>query len=385
MLPLWVLGVGVVGALASYVLVGLVARYGQQLALLDLPRDGEVQRRAVPRSGGYAMLVGLWLAVGFAFLGRPGNTAASPGDDWKLLGVMLGSIAIVPLAILDDRRRLGPLPQFVGQLTIASIPVAFGLRMGSLASPFGFSVELPIWVDVLFTIVWIVGMINAINWIDVMDGLAAGIATMAAVVLFTRSLWFEQYTIAVLPLALAGATLGFLPRNFHPARIFMGTSGSILLGYWLATTSVIGGAKVGTAFVVLGVPILDTAWVIVRRLQAGRSPFKGGDAEHLPHRIHALGLSQVQTVLVLYLICALFGFLSLTLHSPAEGPTLAKLFLLLGMVSVVALVLGTVTILGARRNKDADRGSSPGIMKPGGQVGDLPWQSPRSGSPSKSS
>ena len=352
MLLLWVLGVAVLGAVASYGLVGAAIRHGRVLGMVDAPRPGEVQQRPVPRSGGYAMLVALWLAVGLAYLGRPADVSAADGDDWKLLGVLLGSLAILPLALVDDRKRLGPLPQLLGQFGIAAIPVLFGLRMGSLASPFGAAIELPLWLDVPLTMLWIVGMINAINLIDVMDGLAAGIAAMAAIVLFTRSFWFGQYTIAVLPLALAGCALGYLPHNFHPARIFMGTSGSVLLGYWLATMSVIGGAKVGTAFVVLGVPILDTAWVIGRRLWKRRSPFKGGDGEHLPHRIHALGLSQVRTVLVLYLICAAFGWLSLTLHSPAEGPTVAKVYLLLGMVAVMALVLSTVTVLSIRRKRE---------------------------------
>jgi UDP-GlcNAc:undecaprenyl-phosphate/decaprenyl-phosphate GlcNAc-1-phosphate transferase len=349
----WTLGVAVLGAIASFALVGLAIRRGSGLGIVDAPRPGELQKYVVPRTGGYAMLLALWLAVALAVFGRPGDIAANPDDDWKLLGVLLGSLAIVPLAILDDRRRLGPLPQLVGQVAIAAVPVLFGLRMGSIASPFGAALELPIWLDIPLTMLWIVGMINAINLIDTMDGLAAGIALIAALVLFTRSFWFGQYTIAVLPLALAGCTLGYLPHNFHPARIFMGTSGSVLLGYWLATMSIIGGAKVGTAFVVLGVPILDTAWVIGRRLLARRSPFKGGDSEHLPHRIHALGLSQVQTVLVLYLICAAFGWLSLTLHSPPEGPTIAKLYLLLGMVAVMALVLATVTILSLRRGRAA--------------------------------
>jgi UDP-N-acetylmuramyl pentapeptide phosphotransferase/UDP-N-acetylglucosamine-1-phosphate transferase len=205
----------------------------------------------------------------------------------------------------------------------------------------------------LLTVLWIVGMINAINLIDVMDGLAGGIALMAASVLFVRSLWFGQHTIAVLPLALAGATLGFLPHNSHPAKIFMGTSGSVLLGYWLATMSVIGGAKVGTAFVVLGVPILNTAWVIGRRMLAGRSPFQGGDSELLPQRLHALGFSQRQAVLLLYLICATFGLLTLTLHAPLEGPYLTppmtKLWLMVSMVAVMGLVLATVTYLSVRQ------------------------------------
>lgn len=351
----WIVGVLVLAALVSYTLVGVAARHGPSLGMVDVPRAGEVQVRSVPRNGGYGMLAALWLAVTFAVFARPAELQAAPGDDWKLLGVMLGSILIVPLALADDRLRLGPYAQFGGQFAIAAVPVAFGLRIDSIASPFGAAVELPTWLGMLVTVLWIVAMINAINLIDVMDGLAGGITAMSAGVLFLRSLWFGQATIAVLPLALLGALLGFLSHNFHPARIFMGTSGSVLLGYWLATMSVIGGAKVGTAFVVLGVPILDTAWVMGRRLLARRSPFRGGDGEHLPQRIHALGFSQLQTVLMLYCICAVFGLLTLTLHAPIEGPYLTppmtKLWLMLAMVGVMVAVLATVTILSVKRRK----------------------------------
>jgi UDP-GlcNAc:undecaprenyl-phosphate GlcNAc-1-phosphate transferase len=356
MVVLWIVGVALMAVLASYLLVGLAVRHGRSLGMVDVPRAGEVQVRAVPRNGGYGMLVAIWLAVGLSVFARPAEIQAAPGDDWKLLGVLLGTLLIVPLAYVDDNKRLGAGAQFVGQFGIAAVPVAFGLRIDSIASPLGSALELPAWLGMLLTVLWIVGMINAINLIDVMDGLAGGIALMGAGVLFVRSLLFGQYTIAVLPLALAGATLGFLPHNFHPARIFMGTSGSVLLGYWLAIVSVIGGAKVGTAFVVLGVPILNTAWVIGRRVLAGRSPFQGGDSELLPQRLHALGFSQPKSVLLLYLICATFGLLSLTLHAPVEGPYLTppmtKLWLMLAMVGVMGIVLATVTYLSIRHHRD---------------------------------
>jgi UDP-GlcNAc:undecaprenyl-phosphate GlcNAc-1-phosphate transferase len=281
----------------------------------------------------------------------------NPGDQLKLLGTMLGCLLIVPLALIDDRRRLGPLPQLLGQLMVATVPVAFGLRLESVASPFGPPVALPEWLDLPLTIFWIVGMINAVNLIDVMDGLAGGIAAIAALVLFLRSFWFEQYSIAVLPLALLAVLLGFLRWNFHPATVFMGSSGAILLGYWLSVTSVIGGAKVGTAFVVLGLPILDTAWVIGRRLLRGRSPFQGGDQEHLPHRLHALGLTHLQTVLLLYAFAAVFGGLALGLHSPAAGPRLEKLMLVVGMAAAMGGMLALVTWLGMHRRGSVERSS----------------------------
>jgi UDP-GlcNAc:undecaprenyl-phosphate/decaprenyl-phosphate GlcNAc-1-phosphate transferase len=345
----WFVAVALVGALTSYVLVGLARDHGWRLGLVDRPREGEVQERAVPRSGGYGMLVGLWIAIGASLLLRPAGVDAPARDDFTTIGMLLGSALVLPLAVLDDRRRLGPLPQFLGQCVVAAVPIGFGLRIGSIASPFGPALELAPWVDVVFTFGWILGMINAINLIDVMDGLAAGIVAMAAIVLFMRSVWFGQPSIAVLPLALAACALGFLPRNFHPATVFMGTSGSILLGYALATTSVIGGAKVGTAFAVLAFPILDTAWVMLRRIARGRSPFQGGDREHLPQKLHWLGLSQLQTVLLLYMLSAVFGFLSLSLHSPATGPGIEKLFLLVGLAALMLLVLAVVTLLVVRK------------------------------------
>lgn len=355
---IWLLltAIGVVAA--SYVLVAFALRVGHRLGFVDTPRPGEVQRVVTPRTGGYAMLLATWLGVGLSVLLQPVGVELSETDSLKLFGILLGSALIVPLAVFDDKRRLAPMPQLLAQIAIAGVPVLFGLRFGSLASPFGAAIELPLWLDVPLTMLWIVGMINAMNLVDVMDGLAGGIAAMAALVLFTRSLWFDQMSIAVLPLILAAAAIGFLPHNFHPARVFMGTCGSVLLGYWLATMSIIGGAKVGTAFVVLAVPILDTAWVIGRRLLRGRSPFQGGDMEHLPQRMHGLGLTQLHTVLVLYVISGLFGLLSLTLHSPAEGPTPEKALLILGIIAIMAAVLGAVTLLSFRARKPPVRGSS---------------------------
>lgn len=349
----WLWAVFLLGMAVSFVLVGLACRLGPRLGLVDRPRPGEVQARVVPRSGGYGMLFGLWLVLLASLALRPPSVLANPDDDLKLVGMLLGSLLILPLGLIDDRHRLSPLTQFGAQLLIAAIPVGFGIRIGSIASPFGPALPLPIWLDVPFSLLWIVGMINAMNLIDVMDGLAGGIAAMAALVLFTRSLWFDQLSIAVLPLALAACALGFLPRNFHPARVFMGTSGSVLLGYALACASVIGGAKVGTAFAVLGLPIIDTAWVILRRLAKRRSPFQGGDAEHLPQRLHALGYSQRRIMLGLYAISGLFGWLSLSLHSPADGPGPEKAYLLLGIVGVMAAVLLGVTALSVRRGRAA--------------------------------
>src|SRR5437868_1652638 len=163
--------------------------------------------------------------------------------------------------------------------------MAFGQVIDTVASPFGGLIVLPIFVAVPFTVFWIVGMINTLNWIDTMDGLAAGVTAIAALVLFARSLLLGQYTISLLPLALAGVCLGFLRYNFAPARVIMGTSGSTFLGFALATLALIGGAKIATAAFVLGLPILDVGVVILYRGLRRRSPFIGGDDVHLTHRL----------------------------------------------------------------------------------------------------
>src|SRR5712691_138688 len=205
------------------------------------------------------------------------------------------------------------------------------------------------WLDVPISLLWFVGMMNAINWIDQMDGLAGGVALGGAMVLFARAYLFTQFSVAVFPLALTGVCLGFLGRNRPPAAIFMGSSGSLLLGFGLAGSGILGGAKLGTAILVLGIPILDAAWVILRRITRGARPTIGGDREHLAMKLHDLGLTTGQTVLALYVVSAILGIIGLSLHTPPEAPSIDKLYALLGMVLVLVLVLAGVTIAVTRR------------------------------------
>ncbi|MGE5620839.1 MAG: glycosyltransferase family 4 protein [Sphingomonadaceae bacterium] len=321
--------------LGTYLLTFAAIRFGHWTGILDRPRLGEVQKRVTPRTGGYALFLGFLGAtlVGVYLIPR------SEQESWRLMGLLLGGVGVLPLAFLDDKLRLGPLPQLIGQIAIASVPIAFGIVVESIATPFWGVIPLPAWLVLPFTLLWIVGMVNTINLVDVMDGLAGGVVAIAALVLFARGVFdFGQYDIAILPLALAGACLGFLGHNFHPARIFMGSSGSLFLGYALATMAIMGGAKVATALLVLGVPIADVAWVIVQRIASGRSPMKGGDQAHLPQRLHLAGLSQRQIVLSFYLLCAAFGLAAARLE-PAQ-----KVYAFLA----VGVVMGAILLALAR-------------------------------------
>jgi UDP-GlcNAc:undecaprenyl-phosphate GlcNAc-1-phosphate transferase len=331
-MPVWqmalVFAVATGGAL---LLVPLAARVGAAAGLIDLPRPGEVQRRPVPRVGGYGIVAAFFLALAASI---PFADRVNLAEFSHLAGLTLGAALLIPFAALDDAKRLGPLPQLVAQFGCAAIPVAFGVRLSTIANPFGGTLHLLPWLIIPVTLLWIVGMINTLNWIDTMDGLASGVSMISAFVLFVASLTLPapQYTIALLPLALAGACLGFLVYNFPPARIFMGTGGSMFLGYALGVVSIIGGAKIATAALVLGVPILDTALVILQRLAGRRSPWRGGDGTHLVHRLLAAGLTVRQIALLLYALTALFGTLSLFLLKVQKFYAFAGIVLAVGLL-----------------------------------------------------
>ena len=322
----------------ALLLTPLVARLATRFGFVDVPHEPKhVHQAPIPRLGGVALFVPFLAAVGLSFL-LPVERQ-DPLELHRLAGLLLGSAMVFGLGIYDDKRELGPVPQFAIQFLAASVAIYFGITIGQIANPFGGVITLSLPVTLAFTLFWLLGMMNTVNWLDGLDGLAGGVTVIASVLLFVHSHSLGQYSIALLPLALAGCVLGFLPFNFYPAKVFMGTSGAIFLGFALGTLAIIGGAKMATALLVLGVPILDVAWQIVNRLRLGRSPFFG-DRGHLHHRLLDLGFSQRRVVLLFYLLCATFGALALIL-----GSGLQKLLVLLGM-GVAALV---VLVLLARR------------------------------------
>jgi UDP-GlcNAc:undecaprenyl-phosphate GlcNAc-1-phosphate transferase len=327
-----------VAFLGSLLLTPLVSRLARRLGFVDVPHEPKhVHQVPTPRLGGAALFFPFLVAVGLSLLLPVARQ--DPLELHRLAGLLIGSAIVFGLGVYDDGRELGPIPQFVVQFLAASVAIYCGITIGQIANPFGGIVTLPLPVTLAFTLFWLLGMMNTVNWLDGLDGLAGGVTVIASVLLFAHSYRLGQYSIALLPLGLAGCVLGFLPFNFYPARVFMGTSGSVFLGFALGTLAIIGGAKMATALLVLGIPILDVAWQIINRLRLGRSPFLG-DRGHLHHRLLDVGLSQRRVVLLFYLLCATFGALALIL-----GSGLQKLLVLLGMGVVAVLVL----ILLARR------------------------------------
>lgn len=327
-----------VAFVGSLLLTPLVSRLARRFGFVDVPHEPKhVHHLPVPRLGGAALFVSFLAAIGLSLVLHVERQ--DPLELRRLTGLLIGSAMVFGLGVYDDRRELGPVPQFIIQFLAAGVAIYCGITITQIANPFGGMMTFSLPVTLVFTLFWLVGMMNTVNWLDGLDGLAGGVTVIASVLLFAHSYSLGQYSVALLPLALAGCVLGFLPFNFYPAKIFMGTSGALFLGFALGSMAIIGGAKMATALLVLGVPILDVAWQVVNRLRLGRSPFLG-DRGHLHHRLLDLGLPQRKVVLLFYLLCAGFGALALVLDTGLQ-----KLLVLLGM-GIVALV---VLVLLARR------------------------------------
>ncbi|HEM61236.1 MAG TPA: undecaprenyl/decaprenyl-phosphate alpha-N-acetylglucosaminyl 1-phosphate transferase [Chloroflexi bacterium] len=322
-----------VAFLGALLLTPLVGRAAPRLGFVDTPgRPKHVHRVPVPRLGGVALFFPFLAAVLLTLL-LP-IERKDPLELHRLAGLLVGSTIVFGLGVCDDRRELGPLPQLALQFVAASVAIGCGITIAEIANPFGGLIELTLPVTVGFTLFWIMGMMNTVNWLDGLDGLAGGVTVIASVLLFAHSYRLGQYSVSLLPLALAGCALGFLPFNFHPARVFMGTSGALFLGFALGTLAIIGGAKMATALLVMGIPILDVGWQIINRLRLGRSPFLG-DRGHLHHRLLDLGFSHRHVVLLFYGLCAAFGALALILSS---GFQKLLALLLMGILALVILV-----------------------------------------------
>jgi UDP-GlcNAc:undecaprenyl-phosphate GlcNAc-1-phosphate transferase len=321
-------------AIISFLFTLFFKKIAPKIGAIDQPNERKIHKKPIARLGGVAIFIALFSMVSF-FL---------PWDK-HIWGVFIGSAILLFFGILDDIFGLNPWIKLIGQILSAIIIVIFGMGISFITNPFGGylmldSLKFPI--DILgttyhivlfadlFTVFWIVLVINAVNFLDGVDGLASGVSGIAALILFLLSLspYVNQVDTAILSLILAGATLGFLPLNFYPAKIFMGDSGSMFLGFILAVLAIISGGKVATALLILGLPIIDLLWAVLRRILSGKSPFRP-DKKHFHHELLNIGLSQKQTVLIIYTITASFGIFSLFARSAGKLIALSILILII--------------------------------------------------------
>jgi UDP-GlcNAc:undecaprenyl-phosphate/decaprenyl-phosphate GlcNAc-1-phosphate transferase len=329
----------IAAALLSLLLTPVVRRVVLRYEILDRPEARRVNVVPIPRGGGLAVCAAFLLVAGvFLAVNQQGNIVAVPFSlgASEIVALLLGAAVAAGLGAVDDLLDLRARAQLIGQVILACAAVALGINIEFIANPVGPGVvrfvDMPVLAAIL-TIFWIVGMINSINWIDGLDGLSTGVALIAAVTLGLISLTTQvgQPLIAVLCFVLAGALLGFLRWNFNPASIFAGTSGVQFVGYSLAVLAILGSAKVAVALLVLGVPIIDTFWIIVRRISQGRSPFSP-DRSHIHHRLLDLGLSHRQTVLAIYGICLVLAVMSLLLTGVTQLYAFVGIFVAFGLV-----------------------------------------------------
>lgn len=332
----------VVALAVTATMTPLVRRVALAVGAVDEPTARRVHTRRIPRMGGIAIVVGFFaplLAI-FAlntevaklFFGRPRLVA----------GMVVGALVVAGLGLLDDIMGIGAKRKFLVQTAAAIVAYAAGFRIDAVSLPVIGTVQLG-WLALPATILWITGIINALNLIDGLDGLAAGVAFFACVTNFVVAFLSGNVLICLLSAALAGAILGFLIHNFNPATIFMGDSGSMFLGFILATVSLSGAAsqKGTTAIAILvpilalGLPIMDTLFAMVRRFLERRSIFSP-DRGHIHHRLLDLGLTHRRAVLLLYAMSLLFTLAALAIYIGRSWQVGVALVLL--MVSLVGIV-----------------------------------------------
>ena len=322
----------VAAVIVSFLATPLVKSLAYKVGAIDVPKDERrMHKTPIPRLGGLAIFIAfLFSVVLFADIGR------------QMQGILLGAIMIVILGVLDDILTLRALPKFLVQIAAAGVAVYHGCVIQFVSNPNVFSnisyLDLG-WLSIPLTIIWIVAITNAVNFIDGLDGLAVGVSAISTASLLVVALMVGEMSIAVVFAALLGACIGFIPYNRNPAKIFMGDTGATFLGYILATLSVQGLFKLyaiisfAVPFLILGLPIFDICFAFLRRIAKGQNPMVA-DRGHVHHRLIDMGFNQKQAVAISYLLTAILGLAAVLLTSSGEFKALILIgaFILVGAI-----------------------------------------------------
>ncbi|MBS5651394.1 MAG: undecaprenyl/decaprenyl-phosphate alpha-N-acetylglucosaminyl 1-phosphate transferase [Clostridiales bacterium] len=329
----------VVALVISFLSTPIVKSFAYKLGAIDVPKDERRMHKVpIPRMGGLAIFLGFIISV-LLFV---------EVDD-QMKGILLGSVIIVVMGIIDDITPLRASLKFVIQILAALIPVYYGVQITCISNPNLFS-DNPYWnfgwLSIPITVIWIVGLTNAVNLIDGLDGLAIGVSSISALTMLAIAILVAEPQVAVIMAALVGACIGFMPYNMNPAKIFMGDTGSTFLGYILACITIQGLFKFYAVisfvvpFLILGLPIFDTMFAIIRRISHGQNPM-APDRSHVHHRLIDMGLNQKQAVAVLYVISAILGLSAVVLATSGE----IKAILCLMALIIVCLIAVRVIFL----------------------------------------
>jgi UDP-GlcNAc:undecaprenyl-phosphate GlcNAc-1-phosphate transferase len=367
----------------SAALTPLAARLARRIGAIDFPRARGLNQRPTPKLGGLAILIGVLVAAaiwlpGTIHLPRVPHAPKGSGGTVHTLSLIAGAALIALVGAVDDWRTLSPPVKLLGQIAAAVIAVAGGVRVDDLTLPFIGALQFPHEGGVLSAI-WLVGMMNVVNFSDGVDGLAAGICTIdgIAFTVIVFDLPGGAVAAAILAALTAGAAAGFLIYNFPPASVFMGDSGSNLLGYLLGVVAVIGTLKTPTLIalalplLILAVPFLDTGFVVAKRLKYRRKPWSA-DANHFHHRMARIGFSPRRTVAYLYAWTVMLAGVALALrfvpYSNHNGTYRLGWSLVMGAILLIALAASVYLVyvleilkfrgLRAAQMRKADPGAS---------------------------
>ncbi len=339
----------IIAVAVAYLATPLMIRLAKLVGAIDVPEDDRrVHTVPIPRLGGLAI-----------FLGFVAGLLYYTDLDSKMFGIMTGAAIMVVLGFFDDIKPLPAKFKFFVQIVAAMIAIHSGVKINGVTNPLSFIfpdnpyIVFGVWSYPL-TLFWIVGVTNAINLVDGLDGLAAGISAISATTLFVVALSTGQnspavVTSAALAAILAASTLGFLPHNFNPAKIFMGDTGALFLGYMLSVISVMGVLKGAAALSIMvpifaiGLPIFDTLFAMVRRALSGKSMMEA-DKGHLHHKLMDAGMSQKQAVLTLYSISAVLGFSAIALVEVTLKAAFVLVFAVFLLASMGARYLGLIEV-----------------------------------------
>ncbi|APC49693.1 undecaprenyl-phosphate alpha-N-acetylglucosaminyl 1-phosphate transferase [Virgibacillus halodenitrificans] len=326
---------GLIALVTTLVLTYPVKWLSIKLGAVDFPSHRKIHTKVTPRLGGIAIFFG---ALAGAIYLQPSHP--------HLPEIFLGAIVILITGILDDRYNIRPVVKLTGQLLAASFLISSGLIIEKLTLPFIGTVELG-FISVFVTVLWIVGVTNAINLIDGLDGLATGVTTIALISIFAMAIIDSQILVAYLCISIIGANVGFLFHNFYPAKIYMGDTGSNFLGYMIACVSMLGLFKNIALFsfiipvIVLAVPIFDTLFAIVRRAY-NKENIMMADNKHIHYQLLRAGYSHRTTVLIIYGFSALFGLMAILLSNASIVINLVVTLFLLALFQLFAEMIGIV-------------------------------------------
>lgn len=334
----------IIAVAVAYVATPLMIRLAKLVGAIDVPKDNRrVHKVPTPRLGGLAIFLGFMTGLLY-------YTDMNP----RMLGILTGAAIIVTLGFFDDIKPLPAKFKFVVQMIAAMIAIHSGVKISNVTNPLHFIIGGPEFIQFgmwsyPLTLFWIVGVTNAINLVDGLDGLAAGISAISATTLFVAALGTGRIFDATLAGILAASTLGFLPYNFNPAKIFMGDTGALFLGYMLSVISVMGVLKGAAALSIMvpifaiGLPIFDTLFAMVRRALSGK-PMMEADKGHLHHKLLDAGMSQKQAVLTLYSISAILGFSAVALVEVTLKAAFLLVFAVFLLASMGAKYLGLIEV-----------------------------------------